>query len=159
MASVGLPAGAIRRLGCAVPPVCAVESDLVQIALNLLVNAVQASMNGVDIELEVGPVDGGVALHVRDRGDGIDPDSLPHLFDPFFTTKPPGTGTGLGLSLSYDLARRNGGRLDARNRDGGGAVFSLWLPLAAEPRSPATHCAAADSPVGLLAEGERSSSG
>lgn len=135
MASVGLPAGAIRRLGCAVPSVCAVESDLVQIALNLLVNAVQASVNGVDIELEVGPVEGGVALHVRDRGDGIDPDSLPHLFDPFFTTKPPGTGTGLGLSLSYDLARRNGGRLDAHNRDGGGAIFSLWLPLSEGERS------------------------
>jgi len=129
MASVGLPPGAIRRLGCAVPRVQAVESDLVQIALNLLVNAVQASVAGVDIEVEVEPAEGGVALHVRDRGDGIDPDSLPHLFDPFFTTKPPGTGTGLGLSLSYDLARRNGGRLDARNRAGGGACFSLWLPL------------------------------
>jgi signal transduction histidine kinase len=67
---------------------------------------------------------------VRDRGIGIDPDSLAHLFDPFFTTKPPGTGTGLGLSLSYDLARRNGGRLEASNRSDGGAAFSLWLPAA-----------------------------
>jgi signal transduction histidine kinase len=128
MASVGLPAGAIRRIGGATPPVWAVESDLVQIALNLLVNAVQASTSRVEIEVEVGPVDGGVALSVRDRGDGIDADSLPHLFDPFFTTKPPGTGTGLGLSLSYDLARRNEGRIAAANRADGGASFSLWLP-------------------------------
>jgi signal transduction histidine kinase len=128
MASVGLPSGAIRRLGCAAPPVWGVEGDLVQIALNLLVNAVQASENPVEIEVEVAPADGGVALCVRDRGNGIDPESLPHLFDPFFTTKPPGTGTGLGLSLSYDLARRNGGRLQASNRPDGGASFCLWLP-------------------------------
>ena len=130
MASVGLQPGAIRRLGCAVPPVWGVESDLVQIALNLLVNAVQASENAVEIEVEVAPADGGVALRVCDRGNGIDAESLPHLFDPFFTTKPPGTGTGLGLSLSYDLARRNGGRLEASNRPDGGAAFSLWLPAA-----------------------------
>jgi two-component system sensor histidine kinase HupT/HoxJ len=128
MASVGLPPGAIRRRGCAVPPVWAVEGDLVQIALNLLVNAVQASDNDVEIEVEVTHGDGGVVLRVADRGNGIDPDALPHLFDPFFTTKPAGTGTGLGLSLSYDLARRNAGRLEASNRADGGALFSLWLP-------------------------------
>jgi two-component system sensor histidine kinase HupT/HoxJ len=128
MASVGLPPGAIRRRGSAVPPVWAVEGDLVQIALNLLVNAVQASDNDVEIEVDVAPADGGVVLRVADRGNGIDPEALPHLFDPFFTTKPAGTGTGLGLSLSYDLARRNAGRLEASNRDDGGALFALWLP-------------------------------
>lgn len=128
MASVGLPAGAIRRIVHEMPPVLAVEGELVQIALNLLVNAVQASGEPLDIEVEVGPEDGGASLRVRDRGTGIDPEIWPRLFDPFFTTKPPGTGTGLGLSLSYDLARRHGGRLEARNREGGGAEFVLWLP-------------------------------
>jgi len=131
MASVGLPTGAIHRVAHASPRVVAVESDLVQIALNLLVNAVQASRERLDIEVEIGPEDGGASLRVRDRGTGIDPADWPHLFDPFFTTKPPGTGTGLGLSLSYDLARRNGGRLEASNRDGGGAEFALWLPAQA----------------------------
>jgi two-component system sensor histidine kinase HupT/HoxJ len=55
---------------------------------------------------------------------------MPRVFDPFFTTKPPGVGTGLGLSLSYDLARRNDGRLEAANRPTGGAEFTLWLPPA-----------------------------
>jgi signal transduction histidine kinase len=128
MASVGLPAGAIHRIARASPPVLAVEGDLVQIALNLLVNAVQASRERLDIEVEIGPEDGGASLRVRDRGTGIDPNAWEHLFDPFFTTKPPGTGTGLGLALSYDLARRNGGRLEAANREGGGAEFALWLP-------------------------------
>ena len=136
MASVGLSPGAIRRLGSAVPPVWAVEGDLVQIALNLLVNAVQASDGKVEIEVDVAPADGGVVLRVADRGNGIDLDSLPHLFDPFFTTKPVGTGTGLGLSLSYDLARRNAGRLEASNREGGGALFALWLPALEGERDP-----------------------
>ena len=132
MAGVGLPPGAIRKRLRPAPPVRAVEGDLVQIALNLLVNAVQASPDASGIEIEVAPDAGGVALRVRDRGTGIAPDLLAHIFAPFFTTKPPGVGTGLGLSLSYDLARRNGGRLDAANRRGGGAEFTLWLPAADE---------------------------
>jgi signal transduction histidine kinase len=128
MASVGLLRGAIRRVGGAGPAVLANEGDLVQIALNLLVNAVQASEGGVDIEVEVAPSAGGASLAVHDRGTGIDGDALPHLFEPFYTTKPQGTGSGLGLSLSSDLAHRYEGRLSARNREGGGATFTLWLP-------------------------------
>jgi signal transduction histidine kinase len=128
MASAGLPHGAIRRVGGAAPAVLANEGDLVQIALNLLVNAVQASVEHVDIEVEVAARRGGAELAVRDRGTGIESDALPHLFEPFFTTKPQGTGSGLGLSLSQDLAQRYDGRLAAENRKDGGASFTLWLP-------------------------------
>src|SRR5690606_21953049 len=136
MASVGLPDDAIVCKLNPAPRVRAVEGELVQIALNLLVNAVQASSGVPEVEVEVAPAAGGVALRVRDRGCGLAPDVLPRVFDPFFTTKPPGVGTGLGLSLSYDLARRNDGRLEAANRPGGGAEFTLWLP-AAEPAEAA----------------------
>jgi signal transduction histidine kinase len=132
MAGIGLPDHTIRCCAADVPPVRAVEGELVQIALNLLVNAVQASEGLPEVDVEVARVDGGVALCVRDRGCGIPDEVLPRIFDPFFTTKPQGVGTGLGLSLSYDLARRNGGRLDAANRPGGGAELTLWLPAAAE---------------------------
>lgn len=130
MAGVGLPEDSIRCRLVRVPPVRAVEGELVQIALNLLVNAVQASAGVPDVEVEVEAAEQGVALHVRDRGCGLAADVLPRVFDPFFTTKPPGVGTGLGLSLSYDLARRNDGRLEAANRPSGGAEFTLWLPRA-----------------------------
>jgi two-component system sensor histidine kinase HupT/HoxJ len=73
-----------------------------------------------------------VALSVRDRGPGIPEESLRHVFNPFFTLKGLGEGTGLGLSLSFDLARRHGGTLEAANRPGGGAVFTLRLPPAPE---------------------------
>jgi signal transduction histidine kinase len=129
MAAVGLPEGAIRRSTEPLPPVRAEEGELVQIALNLLVNAVQASGPEPEIEISAAPGEGGVLLRVRDRGTGIPADVLPRVFDPFFTTKPPGIGTGLGLSISYDLARRNGGRLEAANRPDGGAEFTLWLPV------------------------------
>lgn len=130
MAGVGLPDHSIRCRVESGTMVRAVEGELVQIALNLLVNAVQASAGVPDVEIEVAREEGGVALSVRDRGCGLAPDVLPRVFDPFFTTKPPGIGTGLGLSLSYDLARRNGGRLEAANRPAGGAEFTLWLPAA-----------------------------
>lgn len=130
VAGVGLPAEALRILEEPdAPRVQANEDELVQIAINLIVNAIQASSpERVEIEIAVSRSEDGASLCVRDRGTGIPDAVLPHLFDPFFTTKPPGEGTGLGLSLSYDLARQNGGRLEARNRSGGGAEFELWLP-------------------------------
>jgi len=130
VAGVGLSEEALRIVEEPdAPRVQANEDELVQIALNLIVNAVQASAPGqIEIEIVVARSEDGASLRVRDRGTGIPEAVLPHLFDPFFTTKPPGEGTGLGLSLSYDLARQNGGRLEARNRPGGGAEFELWLP-------------------------------
>lgn len=133
LAGVGLAPGALHLVSRPAPRVFASEDDLVQVAVNLIVNALQASEGQrVDIEVEIAPLRGGVALTVRDRGPGIPGAVMPHLFDPFFTTKPPGQGVGLGLSLSFDLARRNGGTLEARNREGGGAEFELWLPAADE---------------------------
>jgi signal transduction histidine kinase len=139
LARAGLPTGVIRLEIAPAPPVAAAEGELVQVVLNLLVNAIQASSGLPEIAVAVRPEGAGVALRVADRGPGIPDDVLPHVFEPFFTTKPPGEGTGLGLSLSYDLVRRHGGSLSAANRDGGGAVFSLWLPAFSEcaPRAGA----------------------
>ena len=128
LSGVGLPGGAIRRVLHPVPLVPGNEDELVQIAVNLLVNAIQASGGRPEIEVEVRSARGGVTLAVRDRGEGIPAAALPRLFDPFFTTKPPGQGTGLGLSLSFDLARQHGGTLEGANRPGGGAEFELWIP-------------------------------
>jgi two-component system sensor histidine kinase HupT/HoxJ len=132
LAAVGVAPDAIHASFEPVPPVLGREDEFVQIATNLLLNAIQASGDAPEIELEVRRDRGQVALRVRDRGPGIPEDSLPRVFDPFFTTKGLGEGTGLGLSLSFDLARRHGGTLEATNRPGGGAVFTLWLPPAPE---------------------------
>jgi len=140
MAGVGLPDDAIRVHDEGAPPITTSEGAVLQILLNLLLNAVQAGSEAAQVEVRVAPAEDGVAMEVLDRGPGIPPADLPHLFDPFFTTKP--GGTGLGLSLSFDLACQLGGRLEAENRTGGGARFRLWLPpvppgeRAAEPTAP-----------------------
>jgi signal transduction histidine kinase len=138
MAGVGIETGEIRKHFAQVPMVSGNEGKLVQVALNLLVNAIQASDGEASIDLELAPERDGVRLSVRDRGSGISEEALAHLFDPFFTTKAPGEGSGLGLSLSFDLALQHGGTLEAHNREGGGACFDLWLPAIPEGRNRET---------------------
>ena len=141
MALAGLPSDAIEIRFVESPSVRGSETELVQIVLNLLVNAIQACPEDcrVKAEVEIEPAEGGVVVRVLDRGPGISPSQIEYVFDPFYTTKEPGSGTGLGLSVSYDLAQRHGGRLEASNRPGGGAVFTLWLPASPEPSKPAAR--------------------
>ncbi|MFQ5891048.1 MAG: sensor histidine kinase [Gemmatimonadota bacterium] len=71
-----------------------------------------------------------VEIAVTDDGAGIDPEHVHRVFDPFFTTKEPGRGTGLGLAVSARLVDGMGGTIQARQREGGGAIFTLMLPIA-----------------------------
>ena len=64
---------------------------------------------------------------MADRGTGIAEDTLPRLFRPFFTTRP--AGHGLGLAVSQHIVIEHGGRITARNREGGGAVFEIAIPV------------------------------
>lgn len=137
LARAGRPVEAIQvRIGDT-PAVRGSEGDLVQIVLNLLLNALQAEGDrGAEphaVEVEVLCQGEGAAVRVLDRGPGFDADALPQIFDPFFTTK--AQGTGLGLSLSFELAQRHQGHLEAANRIDGGAVVILWLPAADFPET------------------------
>ena len=71
---------------------------------------------------------GAVRVQVADTGPGISEEYLPHIFEPFFSTKGE-KGTGLGLWVSLGIAQSHGGRLQVRNRPGGGTVFSMTLPI------------------------------
>ena len=66
---------------------------------------------------------------ISDTGSGIAPDVLGRIFDPFFTTKPVGEGTGLGLSISYEIVKKHRGDIVASSAPGGGARFTVRLPL------------------------------
>ncbi|MCR9146631.1 MAG: cache domain-containing protein [Rhodobacteraceae bacterium] len=107
--------------------------ELQQVIINLVVNAAQAMQARGRLDIRIGPGlrddTPGAALIIADDGPGIDAAKLACVFDPFFTTKP-GEGTGLGLSVSQTLIRQAGGLITVRNRDGGGAEFTVWLPSA-----------------------------
>ncbi|KEJ97654.1 two-component system, NtrC family, C4-dicarboxylate transport sensor histidine kinase DctB [Pseudosulfitobacter pseudonitzschiae] len=113
-----------------------------QVMVNLLRNAIDATRSErnpqVDIILSAGQT---ATLTVRDNGPGIE--DLDALFEPFYTTKQPGDGVGLGLAISSGIVNDLGGRLTARNGQGGGAVFEMQLPIlsSVEGESNNSHAA------------------
>ncbi|MBC8078172.1 MAG: GAF domain-containing protein [Chloroflexales bacterium] len=112
------------------PQVWVDGGQIQQVLLNLLTNAEQAMLpGGGEIFLTIAHDDNTIALSVADTGPGIPPTTLERIFEPFFTTKPPGEGTGLGLAISHGIARSHGGSISAENQPGGGARFTLRLPL------------------------------
>jgi signal transduction histidine kinase len=110
------------------PPVFVVEDHLMQVVLNLLLNAVDAMPAGGTLRIEVGAAGGQVALRVRDDGNGMDRATLGRCFEPLFTTKEPGRGTGLGLSISRDLVRAAGGEIELHSAPGRGTTAVVTLP-------------------------------
>ncbi len=116
--------------------VAVVEGDtrrLRQVLINLVSNALQA-MRAVDpprLSLTLRTEPGFAAVEVRDAGPGIAPENLPRLFEPLWSTR--AEGVGMGLALSREIAEAHGGTLWAANAPGGGAVFTLRLPLPDAP--------------------------
>jgi two-component system, NtrC family, sensor kinase len=97
---------------------------VVQVFLNLLVNAAKAGARRVEMAGKT--VDGAPVVEVIDDGRGLPPEAATRLFEPFFTTARPGEGTGLGLALCHATMERFGGSISARQRDGArGACFVL----------------------------------
>lgn len=110
------------------------RSQLIQVFLNVFLNAVQAMAAGGRLTVEVLPLEGGKAVvRVSDTGPGISEETLEKVFDPFFTTKK--GGTGLGLSICYTIAKAHGGEIELRSRPGEGTTVLVSLP--AGPRSSA----------------------
>jgi nitrogen fixation/metabolism regulation signal transduction histidine kinase len=95
---------------------------------NLLVNAIEASPPDSTVELVSGRNGDQAWVEVRDRGTGLDPRYAERLFEPYVSTK--NRGSGLGLSLVRDIMQQHKGDVTLENREGGGAVARLSLPLA-----------------------------
>ncbi|NJN50952.1 MAG: PAS domain S-box protein, partial [Gammaproteobacteria bacterium] len=111
--------------------------------LNLALNSRDAMPHGGELSFELSNYTvgernlGGVAgvgdyvrIRVRDTGEGIAADVLPHVFEPFFTTKAPGEGSGLGMSMVYGFVRQSGGDVTVHSELGRGTTVSLLLPRA-----------------------------
>jgi signal transduction histidine kinase len=97
-----------------------------QVLINLVKNAIESGSPEDEVTLSVHERPGGIAIDVADRGSGLTEEVLRDALLPFYSTKP--KGTGLGLTLCREIVDAHGGRLSIANRDGGGAVVTVWLP-------------------------------
>jgi signal transduction histidine kinase len=132
----------IRDFDPAVPPVDIVEDHLMQVVLNLLVNALDAMPSGGELRVEVRPVKQQVALRFHDNGEGMELDVLEQCIEPLFTTKEEGKGTGLGLSIARDIIEAAGGGLELHSTLGQGTTAIVALPQAIDSEAPAEHAEA-----------------
>jgi two-component system NtrC family sensor kinase len=118
------------------PTVKASETEMHQVFLNLVNNAIYAmEKSGGRIEFKSYQDHGHIIVEVTDTGPGI-PDAIIHrIFDPFFTTKPVGQGTGLGLSICYGIIRKMNGDIQVASESGKGTKFTVILPGGAQAPS------------------------
>jgi two-component system NtrC family sensor kinase len=125
-------------LAAGLPAISASPSEMQQVLLNLLNNAVDAmGPEGgiITVDTRLGD-QGRVELVVADTGMGIAESNLERIFDPFYTTKPVGQGTGLGLSIVYGIVKKLGGDISVRSRKGEGTTFSVFLPAQGQDANP-----------------------
>jgi PAS domain S-box-containing protein len=119
--------GGLPKIGC-------VPSQIAQVLLNLLVNAIQAietrgRTEGNEIRIKLRQeANGEQVVEITDNGCGIAPEDFPRLYDPFFTTKPVGEGTGLGLAISHGIVSGHGGHIEVDSTLGQGTTFRIYLP-------------------------------
>ncbi|MBT7711013.1 MAG: two-component sensor histidine kinase [Deltaproteobacteria bacterium] len=118
------------------PTVRVSESELQQVFLNLINNALDAmEKTGGNLTISTRMEEGNIIIgdhiliEVVDDGPGIPKANLTKIFDPFFTTKPVGKGTGLGLSICYGIIKKMGGSVEARSVIEGGTTFTVKVPL------------------------------
>lgn len=156
------------------PMVEADHTQIEQVLINLVVNAVDAMPDGGRVIVRTtrervaglrggdatGPELDCVCLAVTDSGVGMDAETVARVFDPFFTTKPLGKGTGLGLATVHGIAQALGGRVVPYSEPGKGTTMRVYLPMAAgaasaaASRKPSLPITAAPLPPGLVAVAE-----
>ncbi|MBW2591543.1 MAG: GHKL domain-containing protein [Deltaproteobacteria bacterium] len=115
-----------------IPPMLSDPSQLQQVFLNLITNAIDAHeqkpYGSVSINTKANNSRDGVNILIADTGSGITPENVDKIFDPFFTTKIVGKGTGLGLSICYSIIKRLGGEITLTSTVNEGTEFKIYLP-------------------------------
>ncbi|MBO5490544.1 MAG: ATP-binding protein, partial [Desulfovibrio sp.] len=120
-----------RRYDPQAPVILSDPSQLEQVFINIIDNAIDAMGKDGSIVIETQAQGEGVRISFTDTGPGMDEETLRRIFDPFFTTKKVGEGTGLGLAICFTILEKLGGRIDVRSEPGHGTSFTVSLP--AEP--------------------------
>lgn len=120
------------------PDVECPPGQLNQVFMNLLVNAAQAIEGKGRIRITTRAEGDHVRLAFKDSGSGIRPENLDKVFEPGFTTKVAGDGTGLDLAICYKIIRAHHGDIKLDSEPGGGATFTITLPVRAPETIDAT---------------------
>jgi signal transduction histidine kinase len=110
-------------------PIPANRDQLLQVFLNILLNALDAMPKGGELRVHVQRQGARAEVSFSDSGVGMTPQVRARLFEPFFTTKPPGMGTGLGLTVSRRIMEDHGGEIRVGGQAGPGSTFTVSLPL------------------------------
>ena len=105
------------------------DSELREVLVNMVFNAIDAMPEGGTLTLSTSTVDQTVVIKVIDTGVGMYPEVRSRIFDPFFTTKGK-AGLGLGLAVSFGIIRRHGGNIEVDSQYGSGTEFRITLPIA-----------------------------
>jgi len=111
------------------PKISADQSQIIQVLLNLVYNAMHAMPDGGKLTISTFSSEPDVILAVEDTGIGIGEDTQKKLFLPFFTTKPTGQGTGLGLSVVHGIVAAHGGSITVNSKLGEGSRFEVRIPI------------------------------
>jgi signal transduction histidine kinase/ActR/RegA family two-component response regulator len=122
------------------------ESELREVLVNMIFNAVDAMPEGGTLTLSAEEENGAVVISVGDTGMGISDEVRPRIFDPFFTTKGK-AGMGLGLAVSYGIVRRHEGSVEVASEVGRGTTFRIRLPIAQRQSSGAHVVATPERPM------------
>ena len=104
------------------------RSQMIQAAMNVLLNAIHASPHGSTIEIDTVEQERRIGIRFIDHGSGIPKELIPRVTDPFFTTKDPGQGTGLGLAVTAGILQAHKGELAIESEPGKGTTVTFWLP-------------------------------
>ena len=118
----------VRNYGT-LPEVECYASQINQVFMNILTNAIQAIDDAGSIEVTTRSDGDQVVVDIADSGRGIPSEQLEHVFDPGFTTKGVGVGVGLGLSITYRIIEDHRGSIDVDSESGNGTTFTVRLPV------------------------------
>jgi signal transduction histidine kinase len=123
----------VRALSADLPELTADPGQMVQVLVNLVVNAIQAMPQGGTLVVETCERNGHVVCVVQDTGVGMAEEVLDRIFVPFFTTKDVNEGTGLGLPVVHGIVTSHGGTINVESKPGQGTRFEIRLPKEPQP--------------------------
>ncbi|RJQ84126.1 MAG: PAS domain-containing sensor histidine kinase [Desulfobacteraceae bacterium] len=124
----------VLEMDKALPDICGDPSQLNQVLVNLVVNAIHAMPDGGRLTIGTNVEKTSVLLVVKDTGTGISEEIRDKIFLPFFTTKDVDKGTGLGLSVVYGIVKEHGGTIAVDSRMGAGSSFTIRFPFCPDNR-------------------------